>query len=413
MHQVELRLPDVGEGIDSAELLKWHVSIGTSVSEDDPLADVESDKAVVTVPSSATGVVSELRFDEGDRVRIGEVVAVILVGAGTSDAPAESPRRDSAPDPAKQQLPPSPASGGSAPPPLASPALRRLARERGVDLSSIDGSGPGGRIQREDLDRAIGQASLTAAAASLPAELARSPRTTETIPLRGLRREIARRLADAWQTVPMVIDYREVDAAALVDLRRMLRTSARQTDDRLASALTFTPLIVKAVSLALIEHRSLNASIDMVNEQIDLHGSIHIGIALASPEGLLVPVVRDADRKSLRELALEIARLADAGRARSLTPDQLRGATFTVNNYGGLGGWLGTPMIIPPQVANLGVGRIEERAVVRDGNVIARPIMPLALGGDHRLLDGDTMANFTNRLSELLEQPALMLMDAR
>jgi pyruvate/2-oxoglutarate dehydrogenase complex dihydrolipoamide acyltransferase (E2) component len=234
------------------------------------------------------------------------------------------------------------------------------------------------------------------------------------VPLRGLRRSIAHSLTEAWRTVPHVTDYREVDAGALLALRADLREQARGAgDEALAAALTPTPLLVKLAAAALARHPDVNASIDLEREEITLHRHCHVGIATAGPDGLVVPVVHDADRRSLAEVAREVAALTLAARERRLRPEQLAGATFTVNNYGGLGIWLGTPIVRPPEVVNLGVGAIRDRVVAVDGAPVVRPTLALAVAGDHRVLDGHTLGAFVTQVAELLEDPALLLEDLR
>jgi pyruvate dehydrogenase E2 component (dihydrolipoamide acetyltransferase) len=289
--------------------------------------------------------------------------------------------------------------------PQAAPAVRKRARELGIELASVSGSGPGGRILREDLD------TLRPAAAEAPAP---APAGERIVPLRGIRRTIARTMTEAWRTIPHIIDYREVDATEIRRVRAALKqTTLRAGDERAAGAITITPLIVKVAVDALRRHPYVNASIDVERDEIRLHGDYHIGIATAAPDGLIVPVVHHADRKTLTEVALEVADLAGAARERRLRPEQLAGGTFTVNNYGALGIWLGTPIIKPPEVANLGVGRMQERAVVVDGEIVARPIIALAVSGDHRILDGHTLAAFVSDVARLIENPSLLLADSR
>ncbi|MBX5469384.1 MAG: 2-oxo acid dehydrogenase subunit E2 [Thermoleophilaceae bacterium] len=422
MSAYEFKLPDVGEGIDAAQLIEWKVAVGDPVKEDEPLAEVETDKAIVVLPCPADGVVAELRFEPGDEIPVGEVIAVIESAAGAEGAPpSRPPERAPVPagrgDGAASAPQPAAAATGAAAPrrPLASPATRRRARELGVDLAAVAGSGPGGRILREDVEAAAGAGGARPAPSASSAASRTAPSgETRTIPLRGVRKTIAQRLTEAWQTIPHVIDYREVDAGALLEARDALRArAAARGDERLAKAITLTPLIVKITCRALAEHPYANASVDMERGEIALHGSYHIGIATSAPDGLMVPVVRDADGKTLTELALEIAALAEAARERRLAPEQLRGATFTVNNFGALGIWLGTPIINPPEVANLGIGRLERRPVARGDEVVIRPILPLSVSGDHRVLDGDTLAAFVSRMVELMEQPVLLLEEAR
>ena len=381
---LEFRFPDTGEGIDAGELVEWHVAEGQMVREDEPMADVETDKATVTIPCPTTGRVLELRIEVGQTVPVGAVMAV-FEPAEESRALVE-PARDAA-----EALPPRPSSA-----PLASPAVRRRAGELGIDLAQVHGTGPGGRIEDADLERA---------AAGSP----RAPGGKQVVPLRGVRRTIARTMTEAWRTIPHVIDYREVDAAELLSWRESIRVAS--ANQGLGAAVTVTALLVEIAVAALRRHPYVNASIDMEREEITLHGEYNIGVATATPDGLVVPVVHNADRKQIGELALELAELIAAARERRLRPEQLARGTFTVNNYGALGVWLGTPIIKPGEVANLGVGRIAERPVVRDGQIVARPTVALAVSGDHRVLDGHTLAAFVSDVVALIEDPSPLQAD--
>jgi pyruvate dehydrogenase E2 component (dihydrolipoamide acetyltransferase) len=285
---------------------------------------------------------------------------------------------------------------------LASPPARRLAARTATDLRSVAGSGPHGAVLPRDL------------AAAPAAEREWPPRGDERRPLRGTRRTIARTLTAQWQTVPHVTDYREADATALLDLRRRLRADAeRRGEDDLAAAISATAILVKIAATLLRRHPLLNAAIDMEREEITVYGAVNVGVATATDEGLLVPVIHDADRKTVAEIAVECVTLAAAARERKLAARDLAEATFTVNNYGALGIWLGTPIIPPRQSANLGIGRIEDRAVVRDGEIVVRPIAPLACAGDHRLLDGDVIARFVTDLVRAIEDPLVLFGELR
>jgi pyruvate/2-oxoglutarate dehydrogenase complex dihydrolipoamide acyltransferase (E2) component len=407
MALIEFRLPDVGEGIDAADIVEWQVAEGDHVQEDQELVEIQTDKAVVVIPCPATGVVTRLCVPAGERLPVGEVLAIIESDGANGGRPvfAAEPVGDH-PGPAAA-APTTPTRPPSAPRPLAAPATRRLARELGVDLATVTGSGPQGRIAREDVQRAAAGGSESerhAPAAPPPA------RPGQVVALRGVRRAIAHTLTRAWQEIPHVTDYREVDATKLIEARRLLKQHASERgDEPLARAMTPTPLIVKAAARALADHPYVNASINLEREEITLHSDIHVGIATAAEEGLMVPVVRGADRKSIAEIALEVADLAAAARERRLRADQLSGGTFTVNNYGGLGIWLGTPIIRPPEVANLGVGAIRDRVVPVDGEPAVRPILALAVSGDHRVLDGHSLAAFVTQVVGLLEEPLLLL----
>jgi pyruvate dehydrogenase E2 component (dihydrolipoamide acetyltransferase) len=354
---LEFRFPDVGEGIDAGELLEWHVSEGQLVREDEPMAEVETDKATVTIPCPTTGRVLELRAQVGEMVPVGAVMAVFEPSAASGGQPKRKR-------------------------PLASPAVRNRARELGVELDHVKGSGPGGRIELSDVEPSSAD---------------------QVIPLRGVRRTIARTMTEAWRTIPHIIDYREADATELLRWRDRLRE--RAADEQLRRALTITPLLLTVAVEALRGHPYVNASIDIEREQITLHSHYNIGIATAAPDGLIVPVVKAADTKGVSELALEVAELTTAARERRLRPEQLSGGTFTLNNYGALGVWLGTPIIKPGEVANLGVGRVQDRPVAVDGQVSLRPIVALAVSGDHRVLDGHTLAAFVSDVVALIEDP--------
>jgi pyruvate dehydrogenase E2 component (dihydrolipoamide acetyltransferase) len=299
-----------------------------------------------------------------------------------------------------------------------------------VALEEVAGSGPHGRILREDVERAAAGAAADGTGAAAPvdaparasraaARLAAPPTRSaatpgEVVPLRGVRRTIAHALTRAWLEVPRIIDYREVDATALVRARASLRRRALDRgDEPLAKALTPTPFAVRAAVLAAREHPYVNASIDLEAETITLHGHYHVGIAAAGPDGLTVPVVHDADQLTLAELAHAITALSQAARERRLRPEQLAGPTITVNNFGSLGTWMGTPIVRPPEVVNLGVGAIRDRVVAVDGAPIVRPTLVLSVAGDHRVLDGDGLAAFVDDVAKLLEDPVLLFEDLR
>ena len=456
MAPVEFRLPDVGEGIAMADVVAWHVAVGDHVREHQDLVEVQTDKAIVVLPSPATGVVTRLCAAEGDSVDVGAPLVVLepdaagagngrATGAGPAPAepaaPAEPQAADAAPPPAGMTpagdlVPAAPRAAGPAPgasvagatgPPLAAPATRRLARELGVVLEDVAGSGPHGRILREDVERAAtatGEPSApvppgapapgSAPRTPEPGASTRPPEPGEVVPLRGVRRAIAHALTKAWLEVPRIIDYREVDATALLDVRaRLKRHALGRGDEALARALTPTPLIVRAAVRALRDHPYVNASIDLEREELTLHRDHHVGIAVGGPDGLVVPVVHDAGRRSLAEVALEVVALTRAVHDRRVRPEHLAGATFTVNNYGGLGIWLGTPIVRPPEVANLGVGAIREQVVAVGGRPVVRPTLALAVAGDHRVLDGHTLAAFVSQVVALLEDPVLLLEDLR
>jgi pyruvate/2-oxoglutarate dehydrogenase complex dihydrolipoamide acyltransferase (E2) component len=400
---MEFRLPDVGEGIANAEIIAWQVSEGDHVTEHQALVEIQTDKATVVIPCPATGVVTRLCGDEGDTVDVGAVLAVIEAASDGAAAPAGNGAGSAAA---------APPAGGRHQLPLAAPTTRRLARELGVALDGVEGSGPHGRILREDVERAAAPA--PAAPAPRPRAVPAAPAAGDVIPLRGIRRTIAHTLTRAWLEVPRIVDYREVDATRLLLARASLRQRALDRgDEALAKALTPTPFVVRAAVIAAREHPYVNASIDLEREEITLHRHYNVGVAAAGPDGLTVPVVHDADQRSLGEVALEIVELATAARERRLRPDQLAGPTITVNNFGALGTWMGTPIVRPPEVANIGVGAIRDQVVAVDGAPVVRPTLVLSTAGDHRVLDGDTLGAFVDHVATLLEDPVLLFEDLR
>jgi pyruvate dehydrogenase E2 component (dihydrolipoamide acetyltransferase) len=441
MAALEFRLPDVGEGIATAEIIAWHVAEGDQVREHQDLVEIQTDKATVVIPCPATGVVTRLCAADGDSLDVGAVLAVIDPnGAPGGDEPAA--RAAAAAERAAPAHAEGEAStpGGSAPSsagasgddgpraglPLAAPTTRRLALRLGVSLQDVAGSGPQGRISREDVQRAAEAAASAPAPASRAAAALAAPAAPpsaaagsaaargDVIALRGVRRTIAHVLTRAWLEVPRIIDYREVDATALLRARASLKQRALERgEEALERALTHTPLIVRAAVLAARDHPYVNASIDLEHEQITLHRHYHVGIATAGPDGLTVPVVHDADRRSLAEIALEIVALSKAARERRLRPEQLAGPTFTVNNFGSLGTWMGTPIVRPPEVVNLGVGAIRDRVVAVDGAPVVRPTLVLSVAADHRVLDGDALSAYVNQVARLLEDPVLLFEDLR
>lgn len=404
MPVVEFRLPDIGEGLAEVELVRWYVSIGDQVQENQPIADVESDKAIVTMPAPASGVVTRLCATEGERVKVGALMMVVdghtsahagSVAAGAPEATGEV-----------QTAEPQTGSDGSG---LASeveavsaaPAVRRLATQHGVDLRQVPGTGPRGRITADDVERAV---STRAPAAHAGRE---AHEQVDVVPFRGIRRRIAEAMETSYRTIPHVSGFHEFDAEALVRLHATRKPEAA----RLGVHLTFLPFVVKAVIAALKAQPYLNSTLDQSQGAILLKKTYHIGVATSAPDGLVVPVVQHADRLGLLGIAREIDRLSAAARSRTLAAADLQQGTFTISNVGAQRGWLNTSLIRHPEVAILGVGRVEERAVVRNGQVAARPVMPLALTFDHRVVDGEQGLGFMLTLREQLEQPERLLDD--
>jgi pyruvate dehydrogenase E2 component (dihydrolipoyllysine-residue acetyltransferase) len=425
----EFKLPDLGEGLTEAEIVKVLVAEGDTVQEDQPVLLVETEKAEVELPSPFGGRVAKVHVRAGERVKVGAVLFSfegpgIARAGGGEPSPPGPPVRGSAP------LPSSPAAAPAGAPPAATPATRRLARELGVDLATVKGSGPAGRITDADVRAATGAERETAEqetkvaeppggdgspppARAIQKDLPPLPRfeqwgPIEREPLRGVRRRSAEHLALAWSLIPHVTQHDEADITALEALRR--RHQARVTE--WGGELTLTVLLVKAAAVVLQAHPRFNASLDSRSSELILKRYYHIGVAVDTEHGLVVPVLRDVDKKRVRDLAVELPRLAGRTRDGKATLEDLRGGTFTVTNTGGLGGTGATPIINYPEVAILGVGRAREMPVARDGQVVVRLILPLSLAFDHRVIDGMAAARFGTDLVRLLQDPERLLLES-
>jgi pyruvate dehydrogenase E2 component (dihydrolipoamide acetyltransferase) len=425
----DFQMPDIGEGIAEVEIIEWRIGLGDQIQPDQIVATIQTDKSVVEMPTPLGGTVVFLGAEAGDLLAVGSVlIAVETEGEVTAEAPpgadldsASSPAhtseallgaRDAVVEPTRRD------GELSSIRVKAAPSVRRLAAERGVNLAAIRATGPGGRVTRDDvLDAGAGPTTglpadsgaqdepARTSAARRPAVPSASGEDDEHVPLRGLRRQIAKKMVESWRTVPHIIDYREVDASLLIEVRQAFREARPEY----SGVLTYLPLFVKISAIALRRHPLMNASFNEEASEYVLHGRIHIGIATATSDGLLVPVVRDADRKSTLELAVELGELVELARTRKASLEQLTGGTYTVNNLGSIGASMGTPIIRTPEVGITGFGRITDRVVARDGVPVVRPIMMLSSVGDHRLLDGDTLGSFTATLVQLLENPYELL----
>jgi pyruvate dehydrogenase E2 component (dihydrolipoyllysine-residue acetyltransferase) len=430
---VEFRMPDIGEGIAEVELLEWHVEVGSQVREYDVLATIQTDKSIVEMSSPFTGTVVRLGAAPGDILPVGDVLVVLDTGTDTNAGTGTNAGADAG-DAAEMGTGAAPAAEPVAERPRAAPAVRRLAVELGVSLADVRGSGPSGRITNEDVrlaaaagadqagarpgppqDEDAGEAEAKPAVGPVPDLAAQQGAAItrhlpdEHVPLRGLRRQIAKNMAESWRTIPHITDWREADATQLIEARRALSAHV----PAVAGALTYVPFFVKITATALRHHPLLNASFDEEHQEYVLHRRINIGIATSVPDGLLVPVVRDADTKTVIELAEEIAELVGLARERKASREQLTGGTYTVNNFGAIGGHLGTPIIRPPEVGILGFGRISDRVVAVDGAPAVRSTIGLSSVGDHRLHDGDTLAAFTSAVMDLIERPYALLGELR
>ncbi len=392
----EFKFPDVGEGISEGEVVRWAVAEGDEVKADQVLGEIETDKAVVEVPSPYAGTVLKLHFKPKDIVKVGQVL--VTIGEKGEAVPAAAAAAGAA-APAIPGLAAAAASAAPAQGVLATPAVRKLAGELGLDLASVPGTGPGGRITEEDL-RAAKEAAGKKPELRIKAKFDFYG-ALERIPLRGIRRATARRLTESIRRAVHVTHFDEADAAGLVALRNKLKPEAEAKGLKL----TFLPFIVRAVVEALKLHPMLNAALDDEAEEIIVKKYYNIGIAVDVPDGLIVPVVKGVDMKTVFEIAADIQSLAEAARKRTLDLADLKGGTFSITNVGAIGGDAATPIINYPETAILATMRIAERVRAVDGAAVVRTILPLCLSFDHRVIDGAEAARFSRDLVRLLESP--------
>jgi pyruvate dehydrogenase E2 component (dihydrolipoamide acetyltransferase) len=444
----EFRLPELGENIESGDLVRLMISAGASVAEGQPVMELETDKAVVEVPSTVSGVVREVKVKEGQKVKVGEVIFTLEGGAV---APAEPARKHEPVEHVsgqqaarlafqlamraegkteEQALPPDqpqaatpdftmPVQLGKVAgtehrdPAPAAPHVRRLAREIGVDIHSVPGSGPGGRISEDDVKLCAKNAlAAAAAAAQAPSGSFAEPELpdfakwgkTERVSMRGVRRKTAQHLRQAWNTIPHVTQQDRADITELEQLRAKFAPRAEEAGGKM----TVTAIALKVCASALKVFPQFNASIDMAKEEIIYKQYISIGVAVDTDRGLLVPVIRDVDKKNIVELAAEMTQLSKKARDRKLTPEEMEGGTFTITNLGGIGGTGFSPIVNHPEVAILGLSRSRMEPEWVNNKFEPRLILPLSLSYDHRLIDGADAARFLRWIAEAFEQPFLL-----
>jgi len=436
----EYRFPELGEGLHEGEIIKMHIKPGDKVTDDDIIMEVQNDKAVVEVPCPVNGTVQEVFAKDGQVCRVGEVVAIIdaegdipeQAGGHAEEQSAQeadaakgsadttsSPAQD-APADAKQG-----GNGGASAPAapnrevLATPSVRKFAREQGVDITQVQGSGNNGKVTREDVEafkNGGGQAAAAPAqeaaseakAAPAAASAAVDPRAEEErVPFKGIRKAISNAMVKSAYTAPHVTIMDEVDVTELVAFRTRMKPIA----EKKGTKVTYLPFIVKALVAACRQFPALNAMIDEEANEIVYKKYYNIGIATDTDNGLIVPVIKDADRKSIWMIADSIRDLAARGREGKLAPNEMKGSTISITNIGSAGGMFFTPIINFPEVAILGTGRISEKAVVKNGEIVAAPVMALSLSFDHRIIDGATAQNFMNYIKQLLANPELLVME--
>ena len=434
MSEYQFNLPDIGEGLGEGEIVRWLVEPGSLVKADQIMVEVETDKAVVEIPAPVSGTLKTVGGGPGDVVAVGTLLAVIKTdgnggnGAGTSAAAPvlESPAAGTAPalEPASEPEPIAPVPAATTDPAsrsgrvLAAPATRKRAVELGVNISSVTGSGPQGRVTREDVERAASGAVPAQAPAAAGVAAARAPaitrpatvripppeRVDEVVPLRGLRKTIAESMTASLQ-VPHITDWYQADATELVAARTLLKDEFAAQGVKL----TFLPFFIKACALALQRVPSMNAVLNVEKSEITYRKRFNIGIATATEAGLIVPVLHDADLKSIFELAVEINELAELTRTRKVPRERLMEGTFTITNFGSYGARMGTPIIRPPEAAIAGFGAIRDEVVPVDGAAAVRPILPVCASTDHRLNDGEHLWTFVRTVTEMLEKPTRIL----
>ena len=414
----EFKFPDIGEGLTEGEIVRWLVKEGDEIKEGQPLVEVETDKALAEIPSPKTGVILKIMAKEKEIVKVGQVIVIIgergealaappprprsvgVVGE-LEEAPEEAPSVTFAAEPVKTVLVSEHA--------LATPAVRALAKELGVDINKVKGSRPEGRVLEKDVRQFVDTKGKPPEPEKKVTKVKKYDLYgyVDRIPLRGVRRSIAKAMVKSKYTAPHVTAMDEADVTELWKIREKEKKAAEKKGVKL----TILPFIIKAVIAGLMEHPYLNATLDDENEEIILKKYFNIGVATDTPEGLMVPVVKNAKDKSILQIAQELTQLVEKARNRTIDLADLKGGTFTISNYGALGGIYATPIINYPEVAILGVGKIREMPVVRSGKLVVRKILSLALSFDHRVVDGAEGARFLNTVIARLEDPDLILLE--
>lgn len=429
------RLPDIGEGIHEGEIVKWFVKAGDQVKEDDILCEVQNDKAVVEIPSPVEGTVEEVLVAEGTVAVVGDIL-IRLDAPGYEDmklkgdehAEAKTEAQVQATAEAGQDVEKAPVEETAKVEDnkriIAMPSVRKYARDNNVDIRAVVGSGKNGRVLKEDVDKFLAGGQEVAEQAPVVEDVAvettvEAPKATPTVVLEGdfpetreklsgIRKAIAKAMVHSKQTAPHVTLMDEVDVTALVAHRKKFKDIAAEKGVKL----TYLPYVVKALIATLREFPEFNRSLDDATQEVIQKYYYNIGIAADTERGLLVPVIKHADRKSLFAISNSINELAEKAREGKLTPQEMKGASMSITNIGSAGGQWFTPVINHPEVAILGIGRIAEKPVIKNGEIVAAPVLALSLSFDHRMIDGATGQNALNYLKRLLSEPDLLLMEA-
>ena len=420
---MDVKLPHLGEGADTGTVVNLFVKEGDQIAKDQPILELENEKAVASIPASASGTVTKVFVKVGDKVSVGQRLISVSEGKGEAPAKAEAPAKTAAPkakapatepeedttieEPAEDVRPEEKEKSEAAI--AASPTIRRLARELGIDLARVRGTARGGRVTMEDL-RAYIQRLQKLAAQSKTAPGAPAKPAADSVdfskwgsvtkkPLSPLRQVIARRMTENWNAIPHVTQFDDADITNLLALRKKYLVAYEKKGARL----TVTSFVLKAVANALKQHPIFNSSLDEAANEIVLKEYIHIGIAVDTEAGLIVPVIRDVDKKDLVQLSKDLEDIAKKARERKVSGEDLKGGSFTISNQGGIGGAHFTPIVNKPEVAILGLGRAAQKPAVRDGKIEIRTLMPIGLSYDHRVIDGGNAARFTVDLIKAIE----------
>lgn len=430
----EFKLPELGENVTGGDVVAVLVKVGDTVAVNQPVLELETDKATIEVPSTISGVVKEIMVQAGGRAEVGQVVFTVDADGAAlppqaqpaaepelqpepKPMPVTEPTSKPEPKPAPELTPAPVVKKSEATPAPAAPSVRRLARELGIEIHSVPGSGPGGRISQDDVKAYVKKLNTERASAPVAAggpvpAAAPLPDFTkfgkiEREAMSNVRKTTARHMANAWNTIPHVTNF---DKADVTDLEKLRQRYAKQVEAA-GGKLTITAIILKIVAAALKKFPQFNASIDMANQEIVYKKYTNIGVAVDTERGLLVPIIRDVDQKGIIDLAVELNQIAEKARARKIGLEDLEGGSFTITNLGGIGGTNFTPIINAPDVAILGIARGRMEPVYVDGEFVPRMLLPLALSYDHRLIDGADAARFLRWLVEALENPFFVLLE--
>ncbi|GAB1468016.1 dihydrolipoamide acetyltransferase family protein [Candidatus Cloacimonadota bacterium] len=421
------KFPDIGEGLEEGKIIEWYVEKGQSIESGDALVKMETDKVVTDIPSPKSGVIVQRFGAVGETVKVGNALVEIELpgGANTSETETKQPSPaatapieekgfgvvgtmevagDGAYLPSSNEgIAPQEKSNATAKKVLATPVARAMAKERGIDINSIQGSGPAGRVMSKDIDKHNIHVNLDKLDVSAFVPKPSSDQLHEFAPLTQIRKTIAKNMLRAKQNTAHMSVMDEIEVSELVSARAKINAKLQDTK------LSYLPFIMKAIAIALKKHPVLNAELDMENEQIIYKKYYNIGLAMDTDEGLVVPVIRNVDKKSLVQLAKEIADFASKAKERKLTLSDMRDGTFTVTSYGSIGGYFAVPVINYPQSAIFGIGRIADKPVIKDAAVVAGKVMPISMSVDHRIVDGGEVARFLNEVLEMLKEPMLIL----